>query len=191
MTALRIPLPIQESLRDFLADLLGRGVAAAKTEPIRISTAAEAAAASVSADGDDEVVDVDDAPDPQTLAIYVDDDGRPRAVVVVELALGAAAGAALALVPAVMLDEVNRTGKLPENLAENLHEVLNIFVSLLNSSATPHVGLRETVEMPAELPDDVAAILDAPERRRDFVVTIEGYGEGCMAVLAGPGFDQP
>lgn len=185
---LRIPLPIQESLRDFLADLLGRGVAASKIEPLRISLPVVAPVADVHPDA--EVVDVDDDPEAQTLAVYVDDDGTPRAVVVVDLALGAAAGAALALVPAVMLEEVARTGKLPENLAENLHEVLNIFVSLLNSSATPHVGLRQTIELPSELDADVRAIVDAPARRRDFVVAIEGYGEGNMAVLAGPGFDE-
>lgn len=176
----RIPLPIQEAVRDFLADLLGRGVAVDKCAPIPL-------ALDSTTDGDGaEVDDAPEPPGPQTLAVFSTDEGVPVAAAVCDLSLGAATGAALAMVPAVMLEEVARTGEMPDNLAENLHEVLNIFSSLLNSASTPHLVMAETLALPTELPREVSAVLTEPERRRDFVVAIDGYGEGRLTVLAAP-----
>jgi hypothetical protein len=182
----RIPLPIQESVRDFLADLLGRGVAVDKCAPMLLGLEPAPSADAAEPDAP-EVVDAPEDPGPQTLAVYSTDDGAPVAAAVCDLALGAATGAALAMVPAVMLkEEVARSGEMPENLAENLHEVLNIFSSLLNSPSTPHLVLAETLTLPTELAPDVAELLTDPERRRDFVVVIDGYGEGRLTVLAAP-----
>jgi hypothetical protein len=189
----RIPIPIQEAVRDFLADLLGRGVAVDKCDPMPLDLAlapdlAADPAPRVGVDGV-EATDIDESPEtfgPQTLAVFSTDAGVPVAAAVCDLRLGAATGAALTLVPAVMLDDVARSGELPDNLAENLHEVLNIFSSLLNSSSTPHLVLTETVTLPTELSPELSALLTAPERRRDFIVALEGYGEGHLAVLAAP-----
>lgn len=177
----RIPLPIQEALRDFLKDLLGRGVAVDKCDLMVLAT-------DVVPDPDPgaEINGSPETSGPQTLAVFSTDEGTPAAAAICDLPLGAATGAALAMVPAVMLEEVARSGELSDNLAENLHEVLNIFSSLLNSASTPHLVLAETVALPAELAPEVAAMLTEPERRRDFVIAIDGYGEGRMAVLTAP-----
>ncbi len=160
-----IPLPIQERLGEFFTDLLGKGCAVSKASVLAVD------------------------PDEQTLLVasYVDDLGRLSAVVVHELMLAASCGAALAMVPAMALDEVKKSGELPEFLAENFYEVANIFAGVLNGPNSPHVKLSGLVHAPPEaIPADVAALLAAPGARRDYDVTIEGYGGGRFALVTRP-----
>jgi hypothetical protein len=92
-------------------------------------------------------------------------------------------GAALVMVPAAVAEEDLGGDSLPDHHVESVTEVVNVFGRLLNSASTPHVRLAGLHRWPGELPAGVSGLLDAPEYRRDFVVTVEGYGEGRFSVL--------
>jgi hypothetical protein len=145
-------------VRDFLTDLLGRGVAAAKRGALT-----------------DE--------DPLIVGRYLDDQGDTAALLVSDLEFAAFSGAALAMIPKVVAAEAIKAGELSETLLDNYREVVNVFSSLLNAPTTPHLVLKALERHPDGTDEDVGDLLDSPRRRRDFDVTIEGYGSGVLAVL--------
>ncbi|HEX7097266.1 MAG TPA: hypothetical protein VF183_15375 [Acidimicrobiales bacterium] len=153
-----VPIPIQEAVRDFFTDLLGRGAAASKRPPL----------------------DYDE--DPLVVGRYLDDDGELAALVVSDLAFAAISGAALAMIPKVVVDEAIKRGQLSDTLVENFREVVNVFSSLLNTPTTPHLVLKGLGRHPEETAD-LREVLTSPSRQRTFDVTIEGYGSGCLGVL--------
>jgi hypothetical protein len=156
------PVPIQEDVRDLLVDLLGRGVAADKVGQLEL---------------DEEV--------PAAIAEFVDDTDQTACLCVIDGAFAIRVGAALVMVPSTVAEEDMKSGELPERHLENVREVVNIFGRMLNSASTPHVRLAELHRWPGEVPPGVVGLLDAPEYRRDFVVTVEGYGEGRFSLLVG------
>jgi two-component system chemotaxis response regulator CheY len=154
-----IPLPIQESVRDLLADLLGRGVAVDKAGELDLGS------------------------QPGVVGLYVTGDDTVTAVALGDVGFVCRTGAALAMIPAAVADESVTAGEIPENLLENTHEVINIASRLVNSASTPHVRLTDVHVMPASLPDDVSALMASPSARRDFAVTIDGYGDARFSLL--------
>lgn len=153
----RYPLPVQEDLRDLLADLLGREVTAVRSEqPVPARGGATGG--------------------------YVTDDGRPAAAVVCDLAFAARAAAAITLIPSPAAEEAIAEGALTPNLRENLREVLNVMARLLNSAQTPHVRLQEVYPPGVEPPAEVARLIAQPADRRSFEVEIAGYGPGRLTV---------
>lgn len=155
------PVPIQEAVAEFMGALLGLGTAASKITP-----------ADIGADGE------------HVIAVYRDDLGRSAALVTADLALAAGSGAALAMIPAAAAKEVTTQGKMTETLLDNFREVANVTASLLNTPTTPHLNLRGVWESddPA-LPAEAWEILANPNKRREFAVTMEGYGSGTMGFV--------
>jgi hypothetical protein len=153
-----IPLPIQETLRDFLGALLGRGVAVDRGD--QAPPAAEPG---------------------HLVGHFASRDGETLAVCWADVAVAASCGAALAMVPATTLDEVPAEGPLPEHLAENWYEVVNVLSGLLNSNNGPHMVL-DGVHSAEECPDEVWAVVAQPSRSRVFDVAVEGYGAGRIAM---------
>lgn len=154
----RFPVPIQEDIRDLLVDLLGRGAAVDKVKDARLE-------------------------EPALVAEFVTEDGEIGILCAVDAEFTLRCGAALAMVPTSVVDDAMKRNELPDNLVENVQEVANILAQLLNGPRTPHLRLKSLHPL-AELPPAVAALLDAPEFRRDFSIAIEGYGNGRMALLA-------
>jgi hypothetical protein len=153
-----VPIPIQEAVRDFFTDLLGRGVAATKRTavPHHVET--------------------------HNVGRYLDDDGETAALLVSDVDFAAFSGAALAMIPTVVAAEAIRAGDLSDTLFDNFREVVNVFSSLLNAPSTPHLALK-ALERHPDGTEDIAELIESPRRRRDFDVTIEGYGSGVLAVL--------
>ncbi len=154
------PVPIQEDIRDLLGDLLGRGVAVDKTEALVLE--------------DDQ---------PGLIASYVTAEDAVGALCVCDGPFAILVGAALVMVPANVAKEQLDAGTLDEQHVEFTHEVANILSRLLNTPRTPHLRLETLHQVPGDVPEPVTALLGAPEFRRDFVVTIEGYGEGRVSIL--------
>lgn len=154
------PVPIQEDIRDLLADLLGRGVAVDKTSPLHLD---------------------DDRPG--LLATYVTAEDEVGALCVCDAAFAILVGAALVMVPANVAQEQRRAGQLDDQHLELAHEVVNVLSRLLNTPRTAHLRLSELHAVPGELPEQARALLDGPEYRRDFVATIDGYGDGSISIL--------
>jgi hypothetical protein len=156
----RMPLPIQEALRDLTGDLLGRGTAVDKTEEAM-------------------------APDDMAaVGGYRDDSGVLLAALPVDRALVPILGGALVMVPEVVVQETLRQGEIPGNLYENFWEVANIMASLLNKEGGPHVKLADRNEGYGTVEADVRALLEAPVRQRWFSVTVTGYGTGRLGFVA-------
>jgi hypothetical protein len=88
------------------------------------------------------------------------------------------------MMPVTAASDNIRRAVLPDNVRENVHEVLNVAAQLMRMTGSPHVRLREVTVLPGELPDDTAAVVARPTSRRDFVADIEGYGEGRISVLS-------
>jgi hypothetical protein len=155
------PVPIQEDIRDLLHELLGRGVAVDKVGPIEL-----------------------DEDEPFAIAEYLTDDDQVAALCILDGPFAVRAGAALVLVPAAVAEESLRKNEVEEQFFEYVQEVLNILSRLLNSPSTPHLRLQSVHRLPgATLPDGVTALRDGPAFRRDFAVTIEGYGDGRFSLL--------
>jgi hypothetical protein len=152
-----VPIPIQEAVRDFFTDLLGKGVAASKRTAL-------------------------DHDDPLIVGRYLDDDGEIAALLVSDIEFAAISGAALAMIPKVVAAEAIKANELTDALFDNFREVVNVFSSLLNAPSTPHLALK-ALERHPDGTEDIAELIESPRRRRDFDVTIEGYGSGVLAVL--------
>lgn len=156
------PLPTRSSYRDLLRDLVGQAVT------IR--------------PGPDQSIRSDR---PSYLASYRYDDGGVAALVVVDQQLAAMLGAALGMVPAAEVREhVGEDGRLDDELREFLNEVVNVAAKLLNRPASPHVALHELLEVPGPVPTDVAGLATEPTTRHDWLVEVEGYGDGVITLLA-------
>ncbi len=122
------------------------------------------------------------AKQPVVVATYVEAGGKLAAALILDLPLAASAGAALVMLPPVVAQEAVKSGKIEDNLAENLHEVLNVWAALFNSQKTPRVALC-TVTTAPQLPEAVAALAKAPGGRVDLEVAISGYSSGRISVL--------
>lgn len=157
----RCPLPARASFRDLMRDLVGQAVTVRPGAPLSLDTSR-----------------------PCYLAGYRFDAGDAAAMAVADLTLAAAAGAAIGMMPPKeTFAEVEEAGGLEGDLLEFFHEVVNVAARLLNSPSTPHVVLRSLDPVPGEVPEDLASIATTPSVRHDWTVTIEGYGEGKLALL--------
>ena len=160
MPVTRMPLPIQEAIRDLTGDLLGRGTAVDKIR------------APIPPD------------DMAVVAGYRDDAGVLQALVPADRQLVTVLGGALVMVPEVVIKESLKKDELPDNLVENFWEVANIMASLLNRTGGAHVVLADRTEGFADLGEEARALLAAPVRQRWFSATVQGYGSGRMGFLA-------
>ena len=156
------PLPARASYRDLLRDLVGQSV-----------TVRPGPEQSLGAER------------PAYLAAYRYDDGGVAALAVLDQQLALAVAAALGMMPTAEADQrVADDGRLDEELQEFLHEVVNVAAKLLNRPASPHVVLRELLEVPGPAPTDVVALATEPRERHDWLVHVDEYGEGLVTLLA-------
>ena len=153
------PVPDREPVREFLGDLLGVGITVDAVRRLALGPT-----------------------DVGVLAWYVGDDDALGAAVLADAGFACRAGGALSLVPTVVVDGHLDEAELPATLLENVTEVLNVFARLLNSERTPHLRLASVAALPSVVPRDVQRLLAQPRRRRDYVVTLDGYGDGRLAV---------
>ncbi len=156
-----ISFPESKAVNELFAMLLGKRCKVAKDKPMG-RRPGEAAA----------------------IGVYVDDAGELVAAVVCDIALAGAAGTALSMLPPKLAKDCIRTKRLPDNVAENLYEVLNVGASLFNSARTPHVKLLEVVQEPARPSKEVQALLRKPGTRMDLSIAVNGYEPGKIHLLA-------
>lgn len=155
------PVPIQEAVTDFVCALVGRGCAAAKVTPTPIEP-----------DGS------------HVVAAYRDTHGKILALALADLDFAAGTGASLGMIPAGAAHESVAAGELEETLFENYTEVANIMMSLLNSPNSPHLKLDAVWSTAdGEMPEEAWELVRNPGKRREFAVTIEGYGDGRLGIV--------
>lgn len=153
-------LPNPKEIRDLLTDLLDRDIQVSPTAPL--------------------------APTPNnpcTVGVYVDDTLQVTAIVALDLPLSAHAGAAIGLVPAAGAQAAVEDLELPDNLRDNVYEVLNIAASLFNADGATHVRLYDVHHIGNVLPGDVLVKALTLGRREDLTVEVGGYGRGRFSVV--------
>jgi hypothetical protein len=153
-------LPSIMVVREMLLDLLGRDVKVAPSGPWAPTLR-----------------------DPGAVAVYVDDTIRVRALISCNLELAVALGASIALIPANTASSCMEEGRLTEDLAENLNEVLNILSTLFNPPDRPHVKLHALHVPGKPPPPDLAAQLRAFGKREDLTIEVAGYGGGRLSLV--------
>lgn len=153
-------LPSTMSIRELLDGLLGREVTLEPGAPLAPS-----------------------AKTPTSIATYVDDSLQLRSLIVVDLPFGAYAGAALGLIPVGGASDAIESGSLPETMAENLYEVLNIAASLFNVAGAAHLRLYQVHHAGTPLPADILARALTLGRREDLKVEVAGYGAGRLSIV--------
>jgi hypothetical protein len=121
---------------------------------------------------------------PDRIACYEDRTGQLRALIAVDRSLAAGLGGALALIPpAAVAEDLAEAPALPEHLAENLYEVLNVCASLFNESREHALHVRLAMESPlAAATEEARALLAGGVGRVDCAVTVPGYPGGELAV---------
>ena len=118
------------------------------------------------------------------FAVYVDERMRIRALAVADLALCAHAGAAIGLLPAPAARTSVAEGTLPDQLQENLVEVLNVLTGVLNDDRHVHLRLYAVHHVGEPLPNDVSSLAAVLGRRLDLEVDIAAYGRGRLSFVA-------
>ena len=139
------PLPFQETIRDLLSGLLGRGCVVDKPFNNNQKTI-------------------------QLVALYVDKDNEVRACLASDLPFAAFAAAALSMVPAASAIAEVETGELSETLVEDFHEVANVLSRLFNGEKFSTLRLSEVVK-----PDDDRARRVFTGGSRIFDVLVEEF----------------
>lgn len=162
MASERIPLPVQEAVRDLLGELLNKGCAVEKAgAPLALGPGA-----------------------PGVVADYVGDDDGLAGVAVADLPMACRSGSALVMMPTTVAEEAIGAGAIEGDMLDCYREVANVLSRLLNSPSTPHVKLRRVYRTGELVPGEVRALLRDGTRRRDFWVDVQEYGEGHLTLIA-------
>jgi hypothetical protein len=126
---------------------------------------------------------------PSLIATYEACDGTVAAVCVSDLELVANAGAALCMIPSYVAQESIKAKKLLEpSLMENYQEILNICARLFGDFQQDRIKLKKvdfamSFEANQLMPDPACA-------RRDFGLSIAGYGRGRMWICTQKAFNS-
>jgi len=156
-----VPVPHPKQVRDLFIGLTGRDIEVGRADPV--------------------VPNRDFA----TVAVFVTDKLQTGAVVACDLPLAAYAGAALGLVPMPTVEQAIAEGVLPDDLAENFYEFVNIMASIFNENPeAPHLKLHKVHAVGEKLPSDVASCLGYVMRRLDLGVDVQGYGSGRLSCVS-------
>lgn len=159
--AVPVPVPHPKQVRDLFLGVTGKDVEVGPVNPVVPGR------------------------DPATIAVYVNDRMATGAVIACDLPLAAYAGAALGLVPLPRAEEAIESGLLPDDLAENFYEVVNILASVFNDNPqAPHLKLYKVHAVGERLPTDVASCLGYVVRRLDLRVDVAGYGAGRLSCVS-------
>ena len=160
-SAVPVPVPHPKQIRDLFLGITGKDIEVGPVNPVVPGR------------------------DPALVAVYVTDKLATGAAVACDLPLAAYAGAALGLVPLPRCEEAIASGLLPDDLAENFHEVVNIMSSVFNENTqAPHLKLHKVHAVGEKLPTDVASSLGYVVRRLDLKVDVAGYGAGRLSSVS-------
>jgi hypothetical protein len=91
--------------------------------------------------------------------------------------------AALSMISAEHAAEWLKAPSLPQDAAENFHEILNVMAVALNETAGKNpVSLTDILPPGTPIPSSVLVVNRATQRA-DYIVEIQGYPDGQVAIL--------
>jgi hypothetical protein len=152
-------LPDRKLVKDVFEGLLGRDVSVGDGTPVSL-----------------------DNPRP-VVATYIDPQHHLATVVAMDLPLAAYAGAALALIPRGGAEAAVEDKMLPDNLFENVSEILNVLAAPIGECAGVHQRLSTTFAPHDPLPGQIASYAATPGVREDLMLDISGYGSGMLSIV--------
>jgi len=117
------------------------------------------------------------------FGVFICDSGAPVALCGADVNLAASFGAALSMLPVALVKEAAKSRELSSVMIENLREIMNICSRLVLDSTSPHLKLDQ-VYPGKSLPAAAAAILGAPQGRREFQVQLPKYGGGVLTLVS-------
>lgn len=121
--------------------------------------------------------------DPRVIATYKDDEDRFAFAFVCELAVANSLGAALTMIPAGGADDATKAGEVPDNIGENLHEVLNICSSIFADFAQTRIVLGEVFTPGKTVPNEVAERLADAECMTQIEYEVKRYQSGKISLF--------
>jgi len=111
---------------------------------------------------------------------YVFPDGGLAAVGAMDLPLAAALSTGFGMWPIGRMHESIDAGRLSPEQLENLHEVLNVLVSLYTSMTDLHIGLGDVYGSAPDRPE-IGKVLQQAVGRLDARMQLPGYGGGLIS----------
>lgn len=152
-------LPDRKLIRDVFEGLLGRDVDVSDGTPISL-----------------------DAPRP-VVATYIDPAHHLATIAVMDLPLAAYSGAALALIPKGGAEAAIEDKMLPDNLFENVSEILNVLAAPIGDCSGVHQRLETTFAPHDPLPGQIASYAATLGAREDVTLEVAGYGRGTLSIV--------
>ena len=116
------------------------------------------------------------------VATYSDNSGAIKRLLACDLAFANSAGAALSAMPPAAANGATKTGKIADNILENLTEVMNVAVNLFTDSFGARLELVSVKRLNDLSPDTLAALASAQRVKMD--VGIPRYELGRVDLVA-------
>ena len=120
---------------------------------------------------------------PRVLATYNDMDGGFRFAITCELKLANSLGAALTMIPPGGAEDATAAGEVPDNIGENVYEVLNICSAVF----ADHEGQRiilDKVILPGQTPDEeIVGKIDEASTLLQVEYSLPRYQAGNISLL--------
>lgn len=124
------------------------------------------------------------------VAEYSEPTGELRYLVAIDYALANGLGAALTVIPPAVAKESADKHIIPDNIRENLQEVLNVCTSLFSVGMSGHhIAISGLYEKDAT-PDNIKEALKTAEDSESFNLDIPRYQAGTMTVYRMPHEDE-
>jgi hypothetical protein len=121
--------------------------------------------------------------DPRVTATYNNAEGGLEFAIICELKLANSLGAALAMIPPGGAEDASAEGVIPENIGENLYEVLNILSAAFADAEHHRVVLDKVFHPDQPLEADLAAKVDAAQNLIQIEYETGRYQAGKMSLL--------
>jgi hypothetical protein len=117
------------------------------------------------------------------FGVFVADSGEPVAMCGADANLAATFGAAFSMLPVGAAKDAAKTRELTPVMIDNMREIMNICTRLVMDNSSPHLKLDQIYPCKS-LPAPAAALLGAPQGRREFQVQMPKYGGGVITFLS-------
>jgi hypothetical protein len=117
------------------------------------------------------------------FGVFVADSGEPVAMCGADANLAATFGAAFSMLPVGVAKDAAKTRELTPVMIDNMREIMNICTRLVMDNSSPHLKLDQIYPCKS-LPAPAAALLGAPQGRREFQVQMPKYGGGVITFLS-------
>jgi len=117
------------------------------------------------------------------FGVFLADNGNPVALCGADANLAATLGAAFSLLPVGAAKDAAKERELTSVMIDNMREIMNICSRLLMDATSPHLKLDQ-IYPGKSLPARAAALLGAPNGRKEFQIQLPKYGGGVLTFMS-------